>query len=174
MGKKKRLILLVGLIFLTVCTVGLAFPNEPDGFRDLKWGDAPTEDMYFVYEIISEYMDNAKIYAKYRENNNIGSAKLFSLEYCFNLRSNQFYKVSANFSKDKYFEILEVIFKDRFGEPTKREKDFLLWDGEKARVYLLGLEGNLAMLEFRSWEIKAEEPPEIDKTAEIEKAKTDF
>jgi len=174
MDRFKRLMLLVGIIFLTVCIVGFAFPNEPDGFRGLKWGDAPTEDMYFVYEIISEYMDNAKIYAKYRENNNIGSAKLISLEYCFNLRSNQFYKVTANFSKDKYFEVLEIIFKDRFGEPTKKEKDFLLWNSEKTRVYLLGLKGNLAKLEFRSWEIKPEEPPEIDKIAEIEKAKADF
>jgi hypothetical protein len=179
MDKLKRVILLVSLIFLTVCIVGFAFPNEPDGFRDLKWGDAPTEDMKLENEwmlnntLPSEYWDNARIYRRNNENDQIGSAKLYWIEYHFNFRSNQLFKVTASFSNRKNFEILKIIFEDRFGEPTKEEKNFLLWNGEKAKVHLIYFE-NGGDMEFRSWEIKPEEPPEIDKIAEIEKAKDDF
>jgi hypothetical protein len=47
--KKISLSLLVVLLFIfALASIAQAFQNEPDGFRGLKWGDPPTEDMTFI------------------------------------------------------------------------------------------------------------------------------
>ncbi len=38
----RKILLVIVLVFL-ITGIGFAFQNEPDGFRGLKWGDAPTE-----------------------------------------------------------------------------------------------------------------------------------
>ncbi len=45
--RKTTLVLLVVLI-LALSVAAFAFQNEPEGFRGLKWGDPPGEDMKFL------------------------------------------------------------------------------------------------------------------------------
>jgi hypothetical protein len=176
----RKILLAIVLIFL-IAGIGFAFQNEPDGFRGLKWGDAPTEDMGFYYQISYEedYLKdmNGNIYYKLHDKPYIGSVEFFSIKYTFNLRSNQFYKVEAickDFD-DRSYNILKIIFKDKFGEPTKEEKYFLFWGGDKAYIHILfdSKRGNL-YLTIKSVKIHPEDIPEINKQKEVEKAKDDF
>lgn len=173
----KRVILLsVILLFLTT-GIGFTFQNEPDGFRGLKWGDAPTEDMYFSHQILDEYLDKGNIYYKTNDKRYIGSVELFSIKYTFNLRSNQFYKVEAickDFD-DRSYNILEIIFEDKFGEPVTKKEYLLCWRGDRTfiRIYYDSQRGNL-YLTIESIKIRPEDLPEIDKQGELEKAKDDF
>jgi len=42
--------LIATILVFSLVDVGLTFQNEPEGFRGLKWGDPPTEDMEFLRE----------------------------------------------------------------------------------------------------------------------------
>lgn len=180
---KKVIILSVILIFL-ITGIGFAFQNEPDGFRGLKWGDTPTEDMTFSYQLIDKYLDKGNIYYKSNDKPYIGSVKIYSIKYTFNLRSNQFYKWEANFSDEINYNILRVIFEDKFGKPTyiSEGKDgyLLCWEGDKTfiRIWYKPKKSFTGMgfgyLTIKSVKIRQENLPEINKQEEIEKAKDDF
>ncbi|GAI50590.1 unnamed protein product [marine sediment metagenome] len=49
----------------------------------------------------------------------IGSATFDEIWYKFNYYSNQFYEAGSHFFGIDNYDILKVIFKGRFGEPTK-------------------------------------------------------
>ena len=183
----KKILLVIVLVFLITGT-GFAFQNEPDGFRGLKWGDAPTEDMKFLGEtteyIIGNYPEptitNTKTnrYYKRSEKNNIGSAELYNIFYSFNLYSNQFYKVMCVFYNEDNYNILGIIFREEFGEPTyidkRKNKYFLHWTGDKTEVQLYyNPKDNKGWIEFKSMEIHPEKI-EDNKQKELEKAKEDF
>jgi len=179
----KKILLVIVLVFL-ITGIGFAFQNEPDGFRGLKWGDAPTEDMYFSYQIIQKYLDKGNIYNRVKEKLNIGSVELYKIQYTFNLRSNQFYKWEANFSDEINYNILKVIFEDKFGEPTyiSEGKDgyLLSWRGDKTFIRIWynpnkSFTGKgFGRLTIESVKIHQEDLPEINKQEEVEKAKEDF
>ena len=184
--KKNISILLTVLCVLVIFTLILfaedikyGFQNEPDGFRGLKWGDAPTEDMTFLGEtreyVINNYPD---CYYKRNEKNNIGSAELYNIFYNFNLYSNQFYKVMCVFYNEDNYNILGIIFIEKFGEPTytdkRKNKYFLKWVGDKTEVQLYyNPEENKGWIGFKSMEIHPEKI-EDNKQKELEKAKDDF
>lgn len=120
----KKILLVIVLVFL-VAGIGfasqdeIAFKNEPDGFRGLKWGDAPTEDMVFSYRVVSEYnIYKGNYYYRKSDKLNIGSAELDSIKYIFNLYSNQFYKMQSIFTGETNYNILKIILEGRFGKPT--------------------------------------------------------
>lgn len=80
-------ILLIVLLILTIFTsilfaeeIKSTFQNEPDGFRELKWGDAPTEDMTFVGKLDVVGSD---FYTRIGDKEGIGTAKFFALGYVF-------------------------------------------------------------------------------------------
>ena len=177
--KKIVSILLIVLLILAIFTsilfaeeIKSTFQNEPDGFRGLKWGDAPTEDMKFLGEINSSYNS----YYRKDDKKNIGSAKLDNIFYRFTLYSNQFYDVSATFFGETNYDILKIIFEEKFGKPTLKLKDgySLIWNGENAKISLT----------FNSKEWKGffvitsmkilPERPEDNKQKEVEKAEEDF
>jgi len=173
---KKVILLSIILIFL-ITGIGFAFQNEPDGFRGLKWGDAPTEDMKFFIENL-DGIDKGYEYTRPNENNYIGSVEISSVYYYFNLRNNQFYKMSTGFGK-KYLCVFTAIFKDRFGEPTKEEKYLngygIIWDGEITLIRMFyNTDVDYGFVTFESKKVKPEEPPEIDIEIERDKAKEDF
>jgi len=184
----KRVISLSVILIFLITGIGFAFQSEPDGFRGLKWGDAPTEDMTFLGET-SEYIINnypettitntkTNIYYKRNEKNNIGSAKLYNIFYKFNLYSNQFYKVMCVFYNKDNYNILKIIFIGEFGKPTYTDKGknkyFLKWVGDKTGVQLYyNPKENKGWIGFKSTEIRPEKI-EDNKQKEIEKAKEDF
>jgi len=180
------LIILTSILFAE--EIKSTFQNEPDGFRGLKWGDKPTEDMKFLGEtreyVINNYPEttitNTKTncYYKRNEKNNIGSAKLYNIFYHFNLYSNQFYEVMCVFYNEDNYNILGIIFREEFGEPTytdkRKNKYFLKWVGDKTEVQLYyNPKENEGWIEFKSMEIHPEKI-EDNKQKELEKAKEDF
>jgi len=186
--KKIVSILLIVLLILAIFTLILfaeeiesTFQNEPDGFRGLKWGDAPTEDMVFFIQILSKDLDKGNIYHKKNEKEYIGSVKFFSIEYTFNLRSNQLYKVEATCSDlnsvelDRSYNILKIILEDKYGEPTRKMKYWLCWEGSKTLLYIYYNPGRGSLyLISESAKICPEDPPEINEQEEIEKAEEDL
>jgi hypothetical protein len=179
----KRLMLLVSLIFLTVYIVGFAFPNEPDGFRGLKWGDAPTEDMKFLSE--RNYSDDtACCYYIYDDKLSIGSANLRDIFYDFTIYSKQFFKVLASFVGEANYNILKIIFEERYGEPTyvsnDRNYNSLSWTGNIAKVHLYyNIKKGNSNEHHKGWfaieSLKIDmETPEDNRKKEVKKAKADF
>src|SRR5680860_1715841 len=74
----RKILLAIVLIFL-VTGIGFAFQNEPDGFRELKWGDAPTEDMVFF----GQNVDKEDLYHKANDKMEIRGVKLSNITYRF-------------------------------------------------------------------------------------------
>jgi len=186
----KKILLVIVLVFL-ITGIGFAFQNEPDGFRGLKWGDAPTEDMTFLGETSEYIIDDdpettitkTNCYHNRNEKNNIGSAELYNIFYNFNLYSNQFYKVTATFYGEDNYDILKIICEERFGKPTYmwEKKDYysLKWVGDKTEIHLyFNFKKrddwyHKGWIEFKSVEIHPEKI-EDNKQKEVEKAKEDF
>jgi len=174
----RKILLAIVLIFL-ITGIGFAFQNEPDGFRELKWGDAPTEDMRFIRQVAEiKYSMNGNYYDKWilDEKFNIGSAKLSNIFYLFNLYSNQFYRVDLYFNGKNNFEILKIICEGKYGEPTYKSKNSLSWVGDKTKIALYCNsedEGEKGIFFIQSMKIHSESP-EDNKQKELEKAKEDF
>jgi len=178
----KKIISLSLILIFSITMIVSAFQNEPDGFRGLKWGDPPTEDMFFLYQVAyrEDFLQdiNGNYYDKIGDNPYIGNVKLYSIEYIFNLCDNQFYRVQANFYDEINYDILKVIFKEKFGKPTKEEKYFLYWGGEKVYIHILfkstGHGEGYGSFQIISKEFYIKDVPEIDIQKEIDKAKKDF
>jgi hypothetical protein len=148
----------------------IGFKNEPDGFRGLKWGDMPTEDMVFIGSNL--YIGN--YYYKRDDKLNIGNAKLDHIFYNFNLYSNQFYEVSVSFFGKNNYDNLEIIFEERFGKPTLKDSYSMWWDGKKAKIALtFDSDKEEGCFFISSMKIR-EENPEGNKQKEVEKAEEDF
>ena len=169
----RKILLVIVLVFL-ITGIGFAFPNEPEGFRGLKWGDPPTEDMVYLGDI--SYAQ--KIYHRKGDKLCIGSATLNEIRYKFNFYSNQFHEVFANFTSEIDYKILKIIFEGRYGKPThiREEKDsyFQQWVGDKAEIRLY-----YDFKEYYGWFWIASmkihpETPEDNKQKEVEKAEEDF
>jgi len=124
----KKIILAVIMVFLIV-GIGFAFQNEPEGFRELKWGDPPTEDMK-----VDGVSKGANIYRRIGDKMSIGNAKFYLLEYSF--YKNQFMEIRGEFISNNNYNVLKTIFEENFGEPTEEKYYKLWWWGEKAVILL--------------------------------------
>jgi len=135
MDRLKRVMLLVGLLFLTICIVGVAFPNEPDGFRDLKWGDAPTEDMvYFGKNDIKH-----DLYHKEGDKIEIWGVNLDEFAITYRFYEKRFIGAGFEIKTDKDYDQLESFCRRTFGEPIERGEYMLdspKWLGEKTQITL--------------------------------------
>ncbi|MBA7534399.1 hypothetical protein ES705_26645 [subsurface metagenome] len=180
MKKNVSILLIVSCILIIFTSILFAeeikftFQNEPNGFRGLKWGDTPTEDMIYLGEV--SYAEN--IYYREGDKLSIGSAKLDEIRYKFNFYSYQFYEVFANFSSEIDYRILKITYEGRFGKPTytREEKNsyFQQWIGNKAEIRLY-----YNFKEYYGWFWIASmkihrETPEENKQKEVEKAEEDF
>ena len=179
--KKNISILLIVLCILAISTLILfaedikyGFQNEPDGFRGLKWGDSPTEDMV----CFGKSLCFQSTYERKGDKLGIGSATFDEIWYKFNFYSCQFYEAGSHFFGTDNYDILKVIFKGRFGEPTKTYEEYgsytLQWIGKKTEIRLSynpkQCEGFIV---FKSMKIYPESP-EDNKQKEVEKAERDF
>ena len=194
----RKILLVIVLVFL-ITGIGFAFQNEPDGFRGLKWGDEPTEDMTFLdkwivdkniltknllNQIFIQVTYSQNLYYRENEKLNIGSAKLDNIFYNFNIYSNQFYRVSSIFSGEANYNILKMIFEEKYGKPTdyssKAIYGYLLqWTGDKAEIKLYYNSEKSDDWYHKGWfSIESinihPESPEDNKQKELEKAKEDF
>lgn len=179
--KKNVSILLIVLLILAIFTpilfaeeIKSTFQNEPDGFRGLKWGDAPTEDMVcFGKSLIFQ-----STYERKGDKLGIGSAILDEIWYKFNYYNCQFYEAGSHFFSTDNYNILKVIFEGRFGKPTKSYEEYgshvLQWTGEKTEIKLsYNSKQCEGFVKFKSIKFRPENP-EDNKQKELEKAKEDF
>jgi len=124
---KKIAVVAVLVMALAWCGMAFAFQNEPEGFRGLKWGDPPTEDMEFLREEdqwINSYRDPG-------DKLELGDARFYMIEYEFYTPSNTTVRrlmgVGLFFKDKENFEILKTICTVEFGEPTNKGFDELDW-----------------------------------------------
>ncbi len=124
---------------LVLSSIGIAFQNEPEGFRRLKWGDPPTEDMvlwgegeiigkYLVAPGISSY-EGEKIYTRCNEEMSIDDVRINLILYSFH--RDRFKSVYIYFRGRENYERLKASFIGRFGPGEKQDQceNVLFWTG---------------------------------------------
>jgi len=179
--RRKYYLIVLSLILIIIFNLILfaeeiksTFQNEPDGFRGLKWGDSPVEDMICFGKSLSFQIT----YERKKDKLGIGSAILDEIWYKFNFYSNRFYEAGSHFFGTNNYDILKVIFEGRYGKPTKTYKEYgfyiLQWTGEKTEIKLSynskQYEGFIIIKSMKIYP----ETPEDNKQKEVEKAKEDF
>lgn len=114
----KKTVAVAVVMMLILSGMAFAFQNEPEGFKGLKWGDPPTEELEFVSEM-DEMMD---VYQDRSENNKLGDARFYMMLYTFYVppetTDRRFTEVILYFNGKVNFDVLETICKAKFGEPT--------------------------------------------------------
>ena len=165
----KRVIVIAIAFFLVLLTTGvMAFDNEPDGFRGLKWGDPPSVEM--------KYLDDSgwsKNYTLPDDKMSIGSAEFWMITYKF--YEGRFFLVSLFFDGEDNYDLLETICKERYGR-EELEEGFheLSWLGQKSSItlyYDIVEEGGFLILLSR---VISSELLEDEKKKEAEKAEGDW
>ncbi|MQY69683.1 MAG: hypothetical protein GH145_02315 [Firmicutes bacterium] len=117
----RRIAMVATLVVLLVFSgMAFAFQNEPEGFRGLKWGDPPGEEMEFMADV-DELM---KVYRSTSENNRLGDARFYLMLYTFYIPPGasvkRFTGAALYFRSKENFDILETVCKVKFGEPTEK------------------------------------------------------
>jgi len=165
--KAKVLLLSLVVLVLLWSNIAFTFQNEPDGFRRLKWGDPPTEDM--IYRPTAE---GDKVYIRPNDKMYIGNAQFYLINYVFYGTPEKFMAVILYFEEKKNFDLLKTICRGRFGEETKEEFYTLGWLGSKTVIRLtyniFNEQGNLSLASRQimpEWE-KTQEQKEIKKSKE--------
>jgi len=158
---------LTTILVLTLASMGIAFQNEPEGFRGLQWGDPPGEDMVFTFA--SGSMD---IYERPADKMNIGDVRLRRVEYGF--YQNRFLVAMVRFIGDENYDLLKVILTARYGKPTDEGFLQFTWWSSDTNIILsrpsMKNDGYLSIADVR---IFGEMDRAIKQEA-IEKAADDF
>ncbi len=180
MKKNVSILLIVSCILIIFTSILFAeeikftFQNEPDGFRGLKWGDTPTEDMVFF----GQNVDKEDLYHKANDKMEIRGVKLSNITYRF-YKKKEFIGASGEIMSDDDYSILEIFCREEFGKPSKDSFSSITgdgeleWCGEKSRISLLyyPVEGFFTgVLSFSKGEKLKEEEGED----EISEAKKNF
>jgi len=168
MKKEALLLALIISIFLLV-SAGFTFQNEPDGFRELKWGDLPTEDMIYFTTL-----EGARVYNRLNEEMHIGSAQFYLIAYLFYGQPEKFMSIILYFRGEKNYDLLKTICRGRFGEETDQGFYLLGWLGQKVIITLryntIEEEGSLSLTNMPI----LMEKKRIEGQKEIEKSKKDW
>lgn len=109
------------------------FQNEPAGFRGLKWGEQPTEDMEFIGEV----KGRVKWYVLPDEKLNIGNVQLTGIDYAFYDEPERFMAVYLHFDSKKDYEALEAICRGTFGMEIYEGFFSLHWLGKSTVINLI-------------------------------------
>lgn len=158
--------LLCSLVLLVM--PGLAFQNESDGFRGLKWGDPPTEDMEYFMKVAG-----ADGYVLPDDKMAIGNVELYLIVYTF--YENQFLAIGLYFKGEDNYDLLQTICEERYGEDEMDEGFYeIMWQGQKGFVFL-----NYDYMEEEGYLVLSSTVLAMKKTAteekkEAEKAAGDF
>ncbi len=76
----KKVIMVAMVLVLMITGASFAFQNEPEGFRGLKWGDAPTEDM--VKEALGAWVGNVEL-KRYKIGETYVDRMISPTSFCF-------------------------------------------------------------------------------------------
>lgn len=148
-------IAVVAILVVVLLSLGtaFAFENEPEGFRELKWGDPPTEDM----ELVKRFEDpDVCWYRRPNDELEIERARIEQIAYGF--YENRLWRVHITAEHD--FVFLTGVVKEKFG-PEGHRYTFkggwcYQWLGDTALVDLWWKSGIGSRLEIRSIKINSE------------------
>ncbi len=167
--KKVTVVVLVAVMVLVLSVGVLAFQNEPDGFRGLKWGDPPTEDMVFFMAV-----SNNDGYFLPEDKMQLGDVELSRVVYAF-YEGERFIAALLYAKGEDNYDLLETICKGRFGENDLEEGFYDLdWYGLNGFVSLsYDFEEEQAILILGSAVISVESM-QAEQQKQTEKAADDF
>lgn len=131
---KKTLLNIIFLLALCVSSTAFAFPNEPNGFRDLYWGETLQEVKNSGYDVTyisydSEY--NSVKYSAYLNNPYVSGYKFDAVELEF--WNNQLMSITILFNitnpqEISYTNLLSSL-KTRFGNSFSISDETIMWIG---------------------------------------------
>ena len=127
---KKRLALAIVLV-LVLGSGAFSFDNEPVGWEDLKWGDAPTEDM--VEEELGAWVDIVEL-RRYKIGETYLDRALSETSYCF--WQDKLTMVIWDIFSTEEHKFLEVFLRERHGEPTDTREDAIMWESDETEIIL--------------------------------------
>lgn len=131
MIKKVGVVLVMAVLFLVLSVGAFAFQNEPEGFRGLEWGDAPTEEM----EHYSSSKKGTDYYILPDDEMAIGNVKLYLIGYMF--YEGQFLGVGLYFRGEDNYDLMKTICEQRYGEDEMDEGFYTTaWYGQKGFALL--------------------------------------
>ncbi|MEA1964682.1 MAG: hypothetical protein U9O41_06095 [Candidatus Aerophobetes bacterium] len=149
----KKLAITTLIILAVLINTAIAFQNEPDGFRGLKWGDPPTEDM----EYWKTEAEELRYYRIENDKKRIGDVD-YMINYVFCGQPEQFGMVTLDFRGENNYALLEMLAKGLWGEPTNEkfseEVQILTWAdsntlvGVELHFYLPEEKGTLTFFNF--------------------------
>jgi len=151
-----RRIAVVAVLAVALAFSGMAFAfdNEPEGFRDLKWGDPPTETMEY-FDDVDEFM---KVYSDPDASNKLGDVYFYRMFFAYYVdvdESLKFAGVTLFYQSKKHFETLQTLCKSRFGPATDEDYQEMLWEGIVTSIHLkhdsIEEEGFLSIDSTRLW-----------------------
>ena len=133
----RKIVVAILAVILVSWRMAFAFQNEPKGFRDLRWGNAPKEGMQFV----TKQDQWLSIYKTVDDKLSLGDVRFYQILYQFytpsySRRVKRFITVGLYFAKEVNFDTLETICKTKFGEPTREGFYEIIWIGDLASVAL--------------------------------------
>lgn len=131
MRRKTLFVLIVGTLLLCLGSA-YGFENEPEGFRGLKWGDPPLQNMIFV----GKKGDIRKVYKVPNNKMNLGDAQFYMIFYGFYGKPERFMDIGLAFGGEKNFNLLKTICRGKFGKETDEGFYSLTWWSPKTMVYL--------------------------------------
>ena len=162
-------IAVVAVLVMTLLSLGMAFAfeNEPEGFRDLKWGDPPTEKI----EGLIELAGRGKVYIRPSDKLYLGDAQLRTIWYSF--YQDKFMRVSLYFKGKHNYDLLETICRERYGEETTSELYKLYWLSGQTSVDLsYDFTEDEGALSLADWELLQEWKDVVDKELKTKRKST--
>lgn len=136
---KKYLVNILFLLTLCISSTTFAFPNEPNGFRDLYWGETLQEvknSGYNVKYVSYNSQYNSVTYAVYLNNSYISGYK-FDL-VCLDFWNNQLMSIDIYFnalnSQEVSYTDLTSSLEARFGNSFYVKKEAIMWVGNTSSI----------------------------------------
>ena len=138
---KRIAVVAILAVLLAFCGMAFAFQNEPEGFRDLKWGDPPGEEMIKIPIIGIAFLDFYRLPFG-NEKLALGRIPLYRIWYqFFSLSEDEvghFSSVALYFGTAQNHETLKTVCRNKFGQEII--KDFesrdIEWLGPIASITL--------------------------------------
>jgi hypothetical protein len=131
---KARLALIAGSALLSVCAAAVAFQNEPDGFRGIKWETDISQNQDEMKLV--KNAEGLDIYVRNGDKLSIGGAELRSIAYVY--IGGKFAFVAMKTGGEEGNSALLRAFEAQFGpgERPNRYLDKFFWRGTVATISL--------------------------------------
>lgn len=148
---KKKILLAVIVATLLLCIgTAFAFKNIPQGFRGLKWGDPPGENM----ELLQKVNQRLSFYVIRDEELILDRVNLYMIIYSFYTPSEtekKFMNVSCYFQGERDYQLIRTICKERFGEADRGTYLWRDWRGIVSIDYGFMRKGMLTLASHKIW-----------------------